>query len=67
MIPKNTGDSILNFWHHPSKKYLGGMIAIGIVGGILGILCGSIIIFSGFLIVGAIGKLWIDHNQKINR
>ena len=67
MTSKNTGDSVFHFGHHPSKKYLGGLISIVIAGVIIGILCGSTSIFSGFLVVGFIGKIWIDHNQKINR
>lgn len=67
MILKKTGDSTLHFPHHHSDKYFVGMITIGTIGAILGVLCGSIGIFSVFLIVGLIGKLWTDHDHKINR
>ena len=53
--------------HRESNNYGLLMGIVVIIGAFVGILCGSVGIFSGFLMIGICGKLLIHHKNKIQR
>ncbi len=67
MTPPNTENDDLQFKQKSPIKHIGEVLFIGGTGAIIGVLCGSIIVFSGILTLGIAGKLLNDHRQKTPR
>lgn len=66
MVLKETG-STTHLPRHVRNNYRLLIGIVLIIGAFAGILCGSVGIFFGFLIIGALGKLCIPHSYKIHR
>ena len=67
MTPPNTENDDLQLKQNSPIKHIGEVIFIGAIGAIIGILCGSIMVFFGALALGIAGKLLKDRRQKITR
>lgn len=64
MTFKNIAGTAKHSRHYLSTKYLSGLLFIGIAGGIIGVLCGSVSILFGVIIAAVVGKIWINHNKN---
>jgi len=57
MTPPNTENDSLQFKQNSPIKQIGEVLFIGVIGVIIGVLCGGIIVFSGVLTLGIAGTL----------
>jgi len=67
MTPPHTENDGLQFKQNFPIKQIGEVLFIGVIGAIIGVLCGSIVVFSGVLILGIAGTLLKDRRQKTTR